>query len=378
MSSIDNTLKTLGFIYQAYIGLIICLELDPNEKLVMEHLGDVTKISTSSMSQQIEVKHHVDEVTLSDRSLEIWNTVWNWYNNSNDYLEIDELILFTTGKLSQKSSLREWHTMNLEQRYLVFKAIGETVKNSEVEFRKIYEKIFSTTHDSKKLMSILKRFKIVSEQRTIKTIIDHYYKSTFKFLGDKERIEEFISALIGMLLTIPVKQKKWELSGETFIDLFKKFADRFTDNPDTPLQLTYEDYVPNAPEQQKLQKKRFVAEIQRIDMPDEITEAINDYCKTNKTIIKYFETNIVRSKDLKDYRKQLQKTLLINKKMSKLDCKADSEKFIPNSQKLYLESMVMEARKISGISNNRDFFQRGVIHSIVDEEEFTWHIGDQL
>ncbi|MGR6762071.1 ABC-three component system protein [Paenibacillus sp. T2-29] len=376
MTTNDNTLKTLGFIYQTYIGLIKCLEMNSNEKIVIEHLGDVTKISTSTSSQQIEVKHHLDETTLSDRSQEIWNTVWNWYNNSNKYIKIDEMILFTTAKLSQKSIFREWHSIDLDKRYLVFKAIGENKKTNEQKFRKLYDKIFSPEHDPEKLKCILGRFKILSEQQTIKTIINQYYKTTFRFLGNEKQIEEFVSALIGVLLTLPIHQKRWEITYEDFNTLFKNYAKRFTDSSETPLQLSFEDYEPNISEQQELIKKHFVSEIQRIDLSDEVTDAINDYCRTNKTVIKYFENNIVKSKDLKDYRKQLQKTLSTSKKLSKLNCKNDTKRILTESQKLYLESMKMEARKINGVSNNRDFFQRGVIHSIVDNKQLTWHIGD--
>ncbi|WP_025845217.1 ABC-three component system protein [Paenibacillus ehimensis] len=374
MATNDNTLKSLGLIYQAYIGLIKSLEMNPNDKIIMEHLGDVTLISLSHSSQQVEVKHHLEETTLSDRSQEIWNTVWNWYNNYDEYVDIDRMILFTTAKISQKSILRSWETMDIDSRYHVFKAIGEAQKKNEKGFRSTYNKIFSSNHNPQKLRSVLGRFEVLSEQQTIKSILNKYYKTTFKFLGDEKRMEEFVSSLIGVLLTLPIRQNQWEISYDDFNELFNNFARRFSDKFETPLQLSFEDYEPTISEKQFLSKKRFVSEIKRIDMPDEITDAINDYCRANKTIISFFESNIVRSKDLKDYRKELQKTLSFNKKIAKL--KSDSKKILVASKTLYLESMAMEARPINGIINNRDFFQRGVIHSIVDDKELTWYIGD--
>ncbi|QUL53367.1 hypothetical protein KDC22_23620 [Paenibacillus tritici] len=376
MTTNDNTLKTLGFIYQAYIGLIKCLEMNDDEKVIIEHLGDVTLVSKSNDSQQIEVKHHFEETILSDRSHEIWNSVWNWYNNFDNYHDIQEMILFTTAKLSQKSIFRNWESMDIETRYQVFKSIGNVHKQKEADFRKIYNKIFSSQHTADNLKSVLGKFKILSEQQTITTIINQHYKSTFKFLGDKKKMEEFVSSLIGMLLSLPIQQNKWEITSANFNLVFKDYAKRFVDPTEYPLQLTFEDYEPTPTEHQLLSKKCFVSEIHRIDLSDEITDAINDYCRANKTIINYFENNIFKAKELKDYRKQLGKTLSTNKKIIRLDCKDDKKSILPQSQKLYLQSMVMEARTINGISNNRDFFQRGVIHSIVDDGEITWHVGD--
>lgn len=376
MATNDNTLKTLGFIYQAYIGLIKCLEMSENEKIVMEHFGDVTLISTSRSSQQIEVKHHLKDTRLSDRSNEIWNSVWNWYNNFDEYNNMDEMILFTTARISQKSILRDWNSLDANARYELFKHVGLDSKSNEREFRKTYNKIYSTTHDPVKLKSVLNRFKILSAQQNIKSIVNDYYKTTFRFLGEQQTMEEFVSSLIGVLLTIPVHQNKWELSYKDFNDLFKRYAQRFSDESETPLQLSFEYYEPTQPEIISLSKKCFVSEIQRIDMSDEVTEAINDYCRANKTIITFFENNIVKAKDLKDYRNQLQKKIIINKKLLRLNCGKDFKIFLTESQKLYLQSMMMEAQTINGISNNRDFFQRGVIHSIVDDGDLTWHMGD--
>ncbi|ANS76973.1 hypothetical protein AWM70_22275 [Paenibacillus yonginensis] len=376
MATNDNTLKTLGFIYQTYIGLIKCLDMNENEKVIMEQLGDVTLISTSQSSQQIEVKHHFEDTVLSDRDKEIWNTIWNWYRNFDEYTEIDELILFTTARLSQKSIFRKWEEMNVDTRYQIIKDIGSVKKINEKEFRPIYDKIFSTDHNAEKLKSVLERLQIHSEQKTIKSIITKYNKTTFRFLSTEKRMEEFVSSLIGLLLTIPVRENHWEISYSDFSDIFKSYAERFIDSSSAPLQLTFEDYEPTLVEIKRLKNKPFVSEIQRIDLHDEITEAINDYCRTSKTIISYFETNVVKSKDLKDYRKQLLKTLSTNKKISKINCNGNITIVLPESQRLYLQSMALEARPINGVSNNRDFFQRGVIHSIVDDGDLTWHVGD--
>lgn len=376
MTTQDNTLKMLGFIYQTYIALIKCLEMNENDKVVIENLGDVTLISSKGISEQIEVKHHLEITTISERSHEIWNTVWNWYNNFDEYSNIEEFILFTTAKLSSRSVFENWDTQDTDQRYDTFKNIGIQVKGEEKVFRPIYNKIFNDGHDINKLKNILNRFKILSKQQTIENIINEYKTTTFKFLGGKDKMENFVSSLIGFLWSIPIKSKIWEISHKEFNDIFTEYSKRFTDNSHIPLPTEFEDLELTSTERESLKNKKFIEEIEKINLIDEITDAMNDYCCTYKTIIAHFTNNIVKSHDLKAYKDDLTKTLSSRRKSYKIKANNDENRLI-QSQAMYLDSISMEPRDFRGISDNRVFFQRGVMHIIVDDGNLTWYVGDK-
>jgi len=377
MVSQDNTLKMLGFIYQAYIALIKCLEMNENDKVIIEKLGDVTLISAKGISEQIEVKHHLEASPIYDRSHEIWNTVWNWYGNFDEYTNIEELILFTTADLSSTSVFKNWDTKDIDCKYDTFKNIGIEIKDEEKAFRKTYDKIFKNGHDASKLKSVLNRFKILLKQQTIKTIINKYETTTFKFLAEKDKMERFVSSLIGFLLSIPIKNNKsWEISYKEFDDLFAEYAKKFTGDSRTPLPTEFEDSELTSTECESLKNKKFIEEIEKINLIDEITDAMNDYCCTYKTIIAHFNHNIVKSHDLKAYKNDLAKTLSSRRKIYKIKANND-ENCLIQSQALYLESISMEPRDFKGISDNRVFFQRGVIHIIVDGGNLTWYVGDK-
>lgn len=377
MTTNDNTLKTLGFIYQAYIALIKCFEMNENDKVVIENLGDVTLISAKGVSQQLEVKHHLDATSISDRSDEIWNTVWNWYSNFDKYKDIEEFVLFTTAGISTTSVFQEWSIQDIDQKYEIFKNIGAEFRDSEKAFRSSYNKIFSRDHDIGKLKSVLNRFKVLSKQQTIKTVINQYDATTLKFLAEKDRLEVFISSLVGILLTIPINNKSWEISYDEFDKIFKDLAKRYTDEASIPLPTEFEEYQLTLVEKDKIKSKKFVQEIDRINLVDEITDAINDYCRTYKTIIAHFESSIVKATDVEDYKKDLSKTLSFKRKSYKLKCESDKNLILPKSQEMYFDSMAMDAKDFKGICNNRSFFQRGVIHIIVDDGNLTWYVGDK-
>ena len=351
--------------------------MNENDKVVIENLGDVTLISAKGVSQQLEVKHHLDATSISDRSDEIWNTVWNWYSNFDKYKDIEEFVLFTTAGISTTSVFQEWSIQDIDQKYEIFKNIGAEFRDSEKAFRSSYNKIFSRDHDIGKLKSVLNRFKVLSKQQTIKTVINQYDATTLKFLAEKDRLEVFISSLVGILLTIPINNKSWEISYDEFDKIFKDLAKRYTDEASIPLPTEFEEYQLTLVEKDKIKSKKFVQEIDRINLVDEITDAINDYCRTYKTIIAHFESSIVKATDVEDYKKDLSKTLSFKRKSYKLKCESDKNLILPKSQEMYFDSMAMDAKDFKGICNNRSFFQRGVIHIIVDDGNLTWYVGDK-
>lgn len=377
MTTNDNTLKTLGLIYQTYIALIKCFEMKENDRVVIENLGDVTLISSKGISQQLEVKHHLDATSISERSDEIWNTVWNWYNNFDKYKDIEEFILYTTADISISSVFQKWSTQDIDQKYNRFKNIGIEIRDNEKAFRSSYNKIFSSEHDIDKLKSVLNRFKVLSKQQTIKTVISQYESTTLKFLAEKDKMEIFVSSLVGILLTIPIKNKSWEISYDEFDKIFKDLAKRYTDGASIPLPTEFEEYQLSIVEKEKLKSKKFVDEINRINLSDEVIEAINDYCRTYKTIIAHFDSSIVKTADLEDYKKDLTKTLSFKRKSYKLKCASDKNLILPKSQEMYFDSMAMDATDFKGICHNRSFFQRGVMHIIIDDGNLTWYVGDK-
>ena len=55
----------------------------------------------------------------------------------------------------------------------------------------------------------------------------------------------------------------------------------------------------------------------------------------------------------------------------------NEEKQIKISKKLYTEIMEWEAKDFGSIIRNQGYFQRGMIHNIVDETEFKWKVGEE-
>ena len=50
---------------------------------------------------------------------------------------------------------------------------------------------------------------------------------------------------------------------------------------------------------------------------------------------------------------------------------------IRSSQLLYVNVMKWSSEEFGSIIRNQGYFQRGIIHTIVDEKKFNWDVGDR-
>ena len=63
--------------------------------------------------------------------------------------------------------------------------------------------------------------------------------------------------------------------------------------------------------------------------------------------------------------------------MSKVIDENTNIKIINISKRLYLNVMQWKADDFGSIIQNQDFFQRGIIHEIVDTTKFKWKVGEK-
>lgn len=99
----DATLVKVGDIFQYYIALRDCFMMKSGDKLQIETNGDVSIIAKlSKNSFQREVKHHFGEKSFSDRDVDFWKTLSNWYVEYKRITSFSNLILYTTSIISEE------------------------------------------------------------------------------------------------------------------------------------------------------------------------------------------------------------------------------------------------------------------------------------
>lgn len=118
--------------------------------------------------------------------------------------------------------------------------------------------------------------------------------------------------------------------------------------------------------------------IREIKYDKMIPYAMSDYWKAELTIAKYFKDNLMYLESLELYTEDLSGKMLYRKANSDLDAEgASEEEQIKISRQLYNDVMSWDAKDFGSIIRNQGYFQRGVIHNIVDERDFKWKVGEE-
>ena len=144
----------------------------------------------------------------------------------------------------------------------------------------------------------------------------------------------------------------------------------------------YVDYerVKNFPKDKitTLEQKKFVASIREIKYDKMIPNAMSDYWKADLTVAKYFRDNLMYLESLESYMEDLSAKMQYSKANSDLNAEgATEEGQIRISKQLYNGVMSWDANDFGSIIRNQGYFQRGVIHNIVDETDFKWKVGEE-
>ena len=82
-------------------------------------------------------------------------------------------------------------------------------------------------------------------------------------------------------------------------------------------------------------------------------------------------------RSLPEYKNGLEKKLKYTKEGKVIEAGAlHRDEQIKHSKLMYVNVMAWDAKDFGSIIRNQDYFQRGIIHTIVDDKKFSWDIGE--
>ena len=142
----DATLQKAGDIYQYLIALRDCFELNDGDTLQIETNGDVSIINDVGGRFQREVKHHFGNTSISDRDIDFWKTLANWYVDYERVKNFSNYILSTTATIKSDSPFHSWNNIKKTEKLKCLKDIGATSKKTEETFRNQYNRIFGDSY----------------------------------------------------------------------------------------------------------------------------------------------------------------------------------------------------------------------------------------
>ena len=373
----DASPQQAGTIYQYLIALKDCFELNDGDTLQIELQGDVSIINNSSGVFQKEVKHHFDDKNLSDRDIDFWKTIANWYTEYDRTKSFSHLILSTTASVSKSSCFYNWNKLSKNDKLEIVRNVGRVKKEKEETFRHQYDRIFNESYNEENLLDILEKFAIESSQTSLKGISNEFSKYILTI--PEENRDGYIGALLGRILKkITVPPHKWEFTKKEFDEICQTEAATHSMKGSAPLPRDYAKSSMPDFEAAALEQKWFVQAIKEIEYDREIKTAMSDYWKATMTIARYFKNNLMYCESLEEYTDELSNRLHFAKSNREIEASGvDDKEKIKISQKMYNDVMQWEANDFGSIIRNQGYFQRGVIHDIVDEKAIKWKVGEK-
>lgn len=373
----DATLNKAGDIYQYLIALRDCFELNDGDTLQIETNGDVSIINEVGGRFQKEVKHHFGNKSISDRDIDFWKTLANWYVDYERVKSFSNYILSTTATIQINSPFYGWNSMKKAEKLKCLKDIGNITKEKEETFRRQYNKIFVDSYNENCLLEILDKFTIEDAKASIEGISNEFSK----YIGHipSENRDGYIGALLGEIL-IKVKNPphKWEVTKAVFDEILQLQSTAYGTKGTAPLPKEYAKADVPKEKITTLKQKKFIASIREIQYDKMIPDAASDYWKADLTVAKYFKNNLMYLESLDSYVEDLSTKMQYCKANSDLNAEEATDKEqIRISKQLYNSVMSWNANDFGSIIRNQGFFQRGVIHNIVDETDFKWKVGEE-
>lgn len=373
----DATLQKAGDMYQYLIALRDCFDLVDGDTLQIETNGDVSIINDKGDRFQKEVKHHFGKSFISDRDIDFWKTLANWYVDYERIKNFSNYILSTTATIRENSPFYGWNNIAKAEKLTRLKAIGAVSKKNEGTFRCQYNRIFEDSYDENRLLEILDKFTIDSAKTSIVGISNEFSK----YIGHipSENRDHYIGALLGeILMKVKNPPHKWEVTRPVFDMILQTQTAAYGTKGAAPLPNEYAKAELPTDKVATLEQKKFVESIREIKYEEMIPDAMSDYWKTDLTIAKYFKDNLMYLKSLDAYMEDLSTKLRYSKAKSNLDAEGKVEQEqIRISKRLYNDVMLWDAKDFGSIIRNQGYFQRGIIHNIVDEKDFKWKVGEK-
>lgn len=371
----DATLQKVGDVYQYLIALRDCFDLN-DDTLQIETNGDVSIINDGKGRFQREVKHHFGNKYISDRDIDFWKTLANWYEDYERIKNFSNYILSTTAAIKSNSLFHNWNDKKNTDKLKLLKGIGNISKKNEKTFRYQYNRIFNEFYNESCLLEILDKFTI----EAAKTSIDGISNDFSRYVGHipSENRDRYIGALLGeILIKVKAPPHKWKVTKLEFDKILQVQSTAYGTKGIVPLPNEYAKAVIPRDKISTLQDKKFVESIREIKHDQMIQDAVSDYWKADLTVAKYFRDNLMYLQSLEFYREDLSAKMKYSKANSDLNAEgATEEEQTKISKRLYNDIMGWNVIDFGSIIRNQGYFQRGVIHNIVDETDFKWKVGE--
>jgi DNA polymerase I-like protein with 3'-5' exonuclease and polymerase domains len=234
-------------------------------------------------------------------------------------------------------------------------------------------------YNEHKLKDILSKFEIQSEQQGAKDFFKSQllaHPTIINPLKEEDR-ESFIVSLFGIIsyqLIDDERSNKWEINIDWFRDNFRSHLKRYQiDDLIFPISniLVDADSIPSF---------RFVEELKNINYKGKIGGAIKDYLRASESQLKMIEERPALIEELEMFDDDIFEEMEDRKVSHNDKLSTSNEEEVKEQSKRFYDDCLDSVRSkisIDGVKGIRVYYPKGRVHNQVEEEGFTWKLGEE-
>lgn len=356
----NATSKILGFEYQKLIALEMCLNAKKNETIYIECFGDVSDGKTS-----IESKYHEKSSPLSDRSPDLWKTLYNLVDEREVLKFHERFELHTTSLINEKSVCYNWNLLSPDDKYLKLKGVGS---NSTIKH--FFDYLFFSEIQEEVVKSILSKVFISSSlpnfEEKIKSLIEHVALCTIREPKRKFFLEKMIGYITAKAGENP---KQWSIYKNDFDRDLQYYAGLFSQD-ELPFPKVEDDKVIVPSNSGDF---LFVKEMNEIGFrKSDISKAINYHLKAELSRLEMLA--MLPAEPIDDFDDELQEDMN-DAKSKHLDFLQLEDIDTPiskdRSKLLYRSCLEINRMSIVGVRNIPAYYYKGRVHSCIQPKSFS-------
>lgn len=365
--------QLLGYALQFPRALYHLLRSSPGDVVCIEVVGDVaTRYSNGELLTE-EAKSSIVGNVLTDRSKDLWKTIYNWIEASNSgFVDIEktQFILYTN-QAGRKGLVNEFdEAKDSLKAALAWQKTKDTLKDLEVEHEiwKYYN--YVVNENEIQFMEIIQRFNLQIESGAGYDAVRIEIQK--KHVSEKQ-IDFIMENLNGWVLKIVVEsiaaRRSAVMTWEDFDKQFKVLFDRSRSRELIDFTMNYRKEHDKVKKQIK-ERPIYLKQLEAIELTEnEMIEAISDFLRADANLERWIENETIDDEIALDFEDRLTKFWknqrkeieITQKKLSAVD-----------------QGQLLLSKCNSRIETIRDMTPPastipGTYHALADEAEIGWH-----
>jgi len=359
-TSNDATKKIWGFDYQKLFALESCLNGKENEIIWIECYGDLAHNTVSK-----EIKHHATHTYLNDAHRDFWKTLYNLIVDKKQLNMFNRFELITTSAVKCDSIFFKWNELNATEKLSRLKTVP-----SNKSISKYYNKVM--TENTTEILVILDKLIIISSQPNIEIKLNELKSHPALLVIPHMYIDNFIEKILGYISLKSINNSNlWHIEWNDFKREMVGYAKPFLKD-DFPFPSTPKKEV----DTNNYQEYYFITELEKIKLDfNLLNTAVLDYLRSEKSLLKLLKLNSSLAENLEEFDDNIDDDLSLLKIKHSTSLTTDQLRMIERlelSKRMYADALLMNSRKIKGVQEIDGYYQKGRIHSCVEQKKFSW------